>query len=128
MQLNNVIISCGGGVGVNNVKYDNNLTYGDLERDLIMKSTNTLKVLLYTSNRALRQRLYLSKINKNNRPDLDAKTHNIGEYISGNIKILKEREESYRKLADIIFDASSKNILENTNNLLNIIKDYEIQK
>lgn len=128
LQLNNVIISCGGGVGVNNVKYDNNLTYGDLERDLIMKSTNTLKVLLYTSNRALRQRLYLSKINKNNRPDLDAKTHNIGEYISGNIKILKEREESYRKLADIIFDASSKNILENTNNLLNIIKDYEIQK
>ena len=126
LQLNNVIISCGGGIGVNNVKYDNNLTYGDLERDLIMKSTNTLKVLLYTSNRTLRQRLYLSKINKNNRPDLDGKTYNIGEYISSNIKILREREEIYKSLADIIFDASSKKNLENASNLLNIIKTYEV--
>lgn len=126
LKLNNVIISCGGGIGVNNVKYDNNLTYGDLERNLIIKSTNTLKILLYTSNRVLRQRLYLSKINKNNRPDLDGKTYNIGEYISSNIKILREREDIYKSLANIIFDASSKNILENASNLLNIIKTYEV--
>ena len=126
LQMQNVIISCGGGIGVNNVRYDNKLTYGDLERELIINSSDTLKILLYTSKRVLRQRLYLSKINKNNRPDLGNKTYNIGEYISCNIKILKERDENYKELADIIFDASSKNILENASNLLNIIKTYEV--
>lgn len=128
LQLNNIIISAGGGVGVNDVKYNDNLTYGDLEGELIINSTDTLKILLYTSKRVLRQRLYLSKINKNNRPDLGNKTYNIGEYISCNIKILKERDENYKELADIIFDASSKNILENASNLLNIIKTYEVYK
>ena len=50
----------------------------------------------------------------------------IGEYISSNIKTLREREEDYRSLADIIFNASSNNILENTNNLLKIINTYEV--
>lgn len=128
LQMQNVIISCGGGIGVNDVKYNDNLTYGDLEGELIINSTDTLKILLYTSKRVLRQRLYLSKINKNNRPDLGDKTYNIGEYISSNIKILREREKKYKELADIIFDASSKNILENASNLLNIIKTYEVYK
>ena len=97
-------------------------------RELIINSTDTLKILLYTSKRVLRQRLYLSKINKNNRPDLGNKTYNIGEYISSNIKILRKKKKKYKELADIIFDASSKNILENASNLLNIIKTYEVYK
>lgn len=126
LQMQNVIISCGGGVGVNDIRYSDNLTYGNLQRDLIMQSIGTLKILLYTSKRVLRQRLYLSKIHKNNRPDLSGKTYNISEYISSNIKMSREREDGYRSLADIVFNASNNNVLENTNNLLKIIKTYEV--
>ena len=126
LKNDNVVISAGGGVGVNDVKYNNNFTYGDLQRDLIKKSTDTLKVLLFANERVLRDRLYLSKINENNRPDLYNKTTDIEEYVENNIQIMKKREKYYKEMADLVFDASDKDDYKNTINLIKMIKDYEI--
>lgn len=126
LKNDNVVISAGGGVGVNDVKYNNNFTYGDLQRDLIKKSTDTLKVLLFANERVLRDRLYLSKINENNRPYLYNKTTDIEEYVENNIQIMKKREKYYKEMADLVFDASDKDDYKNTINLIKMIKDYEI--
>ena len=126
LKNDNVVISAGGGVGVNDVKYNNNFTYGDLQRDLIKQSTDTLKVLLFANERVLRDRLYLSKINENNRPDLYNKATDIEEYVENNIQIMKKREKYYKEMADLVFDASDKDDYKNTINLIKMIKDYEI--
>ena len=126
LKIDNIIISAGGGVGVNDVKYDDNFTYGYLQRDLIKRSTDTLKVLLFANERVLRDRLYLSKINENNRPDLYNKTNSITEYIESNIQTMKKREKFYKEMADLVFDASDKDDYKNTINLIKMIKDYEI--
>lgn len=126
LKIDNIIISAGGGVGVNDVKYDDNFTYGDLQRDLIKQSTDTLKVLLFADEVVLRDRLYLSKINENNRPDLYNKTNSITEYIESNIQTMKKREKFYKEMADLVFDAGDRDDYKNTINLIKMIKDYEI--
>lgn len=123
LKINNIIISAGGGVGVNDVKYNDNLTYGDLQRDVIIKSTDTLKILLFADEDVLKNRLFLSKINDNNRPDLKDKSANIDEYIENNIKIMRQREKYYNKMADITFNTNNENIEENTINLIKIINN-----
>lgn len=123
LKINNIIISAGGGVGVNDVKYNDNLTYGDLQRDVIIKSADTLKILLFVDEDVLKNRLFLSKINGNNRPDLKDKSANIDEYIENNIKIMRQREKYYNKMADIAFNTNNENIEKNTINLIKIINN-----
>ena len=126
LNMENIIISAGGGVGVNNIKYNNTLTYGDLEREEIIKNKETFKILLIANEETIKNRLYKRESKQNNSPDLGKITNNMNEYIENNIKIMKEREENYKKMADIIFDTGNstfKNILDdilkNVNNFIN---------
>lgn len=121
LKLENVIISAGGGVGVNNIIYNEKLTYGEIQRELIINTNNTLKILLESSEEVIRKRLYISKINDNNRPDLANITTNINEYIDNNIAMMKDREENYKKMADIIFNTDNEDVKVNVNNLMKMI-------
>ena len=121
LNFDNVVISAGGGLGVNNIQYNDVLTYGDLQREIIKRSLDTLKILLVADEDVIRERLRNSRTI---RPDLSGKTFNEEDYIENNIKIMKQREEFYEEMADITFNTDSSNILQNTNDLLDIIDNF----
>ena len=121
LNFDNVVISAGGGLGVNNIQYNDVLTYGDLQREIIKRSLDTLKILLIADEDVIRERLHNSKTI---RPDLSGKTFNEEDYIENNIKIMKQREAFYEEMADITFNTNSSNILQNTNDLLDIIDNF----
>ena len=118
LNFDNVVISAGGGLGVNNIKYNSELTYGDIQKEIVKRSVDTLKILLVADDNVIKERLLQGRFF---RPDLGNKTFNEEEYIESNLKIMKERENNYREMADIVFDSSSSDILQNVNNLLEII-------
>ena len=135
LQQENIIISAGGGLGVNNIiftgdidkiknefKIDNlknieNLTYGDIQRQLILNSKDTLKILLFADEAIIRQRLYEDKIKGKSRTDLNKISVNIEEYVENNITVMKEREQYYDQMADIKFDTSVGDILKSAKKL-----------
>ncbi len=123
LNTDNIIISAGGGVGVNNIIFNNKYTFGDIQRQEILRSKNTLKILLWADNDIIAERLKKSKLLENNRPDLSGQTVNIEEYIKNNLKIMQERENSYKEMADIIFNTNNSNTDKNVENLINIIND-----
>ena len=119
LHFDNVLISAGGGLGVNDIMYNDLLTYGDIQREIIKSSVDTLKIMLFANENVIRERLKNSKLS---RPDLKQQTYNEEEYIENNIKIMKEREKDYIEMSDIIFNTNDSDILKNVNNLINIIK------
>ncbi len=123
LNINNIIISAGGGVGVNNVVFNNEYTFGDIQKQEILKNKDTLKILLWADDGIIIERLRESKLLEDNRPDLNEQTTNIEEYIKNNLKIMHEREKNYREMADIIFNTNDSNTDENVENLIYIIND-----
>lgn len=119
LNFNNVVICGGGGLGVNNIKYNNELTYGDLQMEIIKNSFDTLKILLTADDEVIKSRL---KEESSFRPDLGNKTFNIDDYIESNMKIMKKRESNYNSMADVVFDSSDNDVNKNVNALLKIIK------
>lgn len=118
LSFNNIVISAGGGVGVNNIKYNDMLTYGEIQKKIIKDSIDTLKILLYSDENVIRKRI---KNRKKIKPDLAEETFNEEEYVEENIRIMKEREKNYQDMADIIFNTSSKDIDKNVNEIMKLI-------
>lgn len=118
LNFNNIVISAGGGVGVNNIKYNDMLTYGEIQKKIIKDSIDTLKILLYSNENVIRKRI---KTRKNIKPDLAEETFNEEEYVEENIRIMKERENDYKDMADIMFNTSSKDVNKNVNEIMKLI-------
>ena len=118
LSFNNVVISAGGGVGVNNIKYNDMLTYGEIQKKIIKDSSDTLKILLYSDENVIRKRI---KNRKKIKPDLEEETFNEEEYVEENIRIMKEREKNYKDMADIMFNTSSKDVDKNVNEIMKLI-------
>lgn len=118
LSFNNIVISAGGGVGVNNIKYNDMLTYGEIQKKIILDSVDTLKILLYSDENVIRKRI---KTRKNIKPDLEEETFSKEEYVEENIRIMKEREKDYLDMADIMFNTSSKDIDKNVNKIMKLI-------
>lgn len=118
LSFNNVVISAGGGVGVNNIKYNDMLTYGEIQKKIIKDSSDTLKILLYSDENVIRKRI---KTRKNVKPDLEEETFNEEEYVEENIRIMKEREKDYKDMADIMFNTNSKDVNKNVNEIMKLI-------
>lgn len=118
LSFNNIVISAGGGVGVNNIKYNDMLTYGEIQKKIIKDSIDTLKILLYSDENVIRKRI---KNRKKIKPDLEEETFNEEEYVEENIRIMKEREKDYQDMADIIFNTSNKDIDKNVNKIMKLI-------
>lgn len=118
LSFNNVVISAGGGVGVNNIKYNDMLTYGEIQKKIIKDSVDTLKILLYSDANVIRKRI---KNRKKIKPDLEEETFNEEEYVEENIRIMKEREKDYKDMADIMFNTNSKDVNKNVNEIMKLI-------
>lgn len=118
LSFNNIVISAGGGVGVNNIKYNDMLTYGEIQKKIIKDSIDTLKILLYSDENVIRKRI---KTHKNIKPDLAEETFNEEEYVEENIRIMKERENDYKDMADIMFNTNSKDVNKNVNEIMKLI-------
>jgi len=104
-----VVISCGGGLGVNDAIY-NSSTFGEIERDFINCNLhNSLKIILEIDNQILRQRI---KNDSYKRPLLSSKkTNNINEIIDENLELYYKRKPLYEKINyDIKIDSSNDKI------------------
>ncbi len=123
LNIDNIIISAGGGIGVNNIIFNNKYTFGDIQKQEILKNKDTLKILLWADDDIIAERLKQSKLVENDRPDLNGQTTNIEEYVANKLKIMHEREKNYREMADIIFNTNNSNTDENVENLIYIIND-----
>ena len=57
IQMQNAVVACGGGVGVNDVIYENGKTYGDLNKETLKNSKDSLVVLLTSTEEKIKERL-----------------------------------------------------------------------
>lgn len=123
LSINNIIISAGGGTGVNGVNFNDKITFGELQKQEILASADTLKILLWADEGVVEYRLKESKKTENTRPDLDGKTETLDEYIKNNIKVMKQRENIYKEMVDISFNTNISNKRKNAEGLLKIINE-----
>ena len=95
----NIVVSCGGGFGVNNQLCDKkNTTFGEIEKE-ILKNVNALKILFEIDKNSLINRIKTSK----NRPNFDINNDIFYE----NINLYQSRLQSYNNLDfDVKIDTS----------------------
>ncbi|MBI2593685.1 AAA family ATPase [Candidatus Daviesbacteria bacterium] len=131
--LKNVVISCGGGVGVNDIPgYESGKTYGDLNAQIFKNSNNSLVVLLKTDEKIIEERLRVQYKNKKLMPFLSATEAKnsegldlddlIEKLVKDSMQALKKREPLYEKLTEIKIDTSGKTNEKIAQEVLNYVR------
>lgn len=132
IEMENVVISCGGGVGVNDiVENDSRRTFGELNKETLKKAENTLVILLTSRDDVIRHRLYRKFLNKRSLPLLNGESLDPGasedeqtmHKIKDSVKALEKRKTLYQQLADIEVDTSDFRIPRRLVNLNVVIGD-----
>lgn len=130
LEMQNVVISCGGGVGVNDVfDKDSKKTFGELNKQTLKNSENSLVILLTSKDEIIEQRLYRKLLNKKILPLLNAEDLNPGaseeeqikHQVKDSMKALQKRKDLYKELADIEIDTSDFKIPKRLINLNAVI-------
>jgi len=70
LELENVVISCGGGCGVNDLTFQEDITFGEIQVDIFLKNVKTCKILLYSDLENVISRFEKDKNSEINRPIL----------------------------------------------------------
>lgn len=131
-EMKNVVISCGGGVGVNDViDNESRRTFGELNKETLKKADNTLVILLTSRDDVIKHRLYRKFLNKRVLPllnseglDTDAsEDEQTMHKIKDSMKALEKRKTLYQQLADIEIDTSDFRIPSRLVNLNVVIGD-----
>ena len=125
LKKENVVISAGGGVGVNDIKHkDSGKTFGKIETELLKNDKDTLKILITADEKNIEKRLIESeKKSQGLRPILDSKLakskkeHSLEIIANHNLKMFRSRKKNYENLADLV--------IENNSNKLDINKVLE---
>lgn len=113
--MKNVVISCGGGVGVNDViDEDSGKTYGDLNKETLKKYDNSLVILLTSKDKITEKRLYRKLISNRilpiiNGEEIDpgaSKDEQLKLKVKDSMKALEKRKSLYEKLGDLEIDTS----------------------
>lgn len=124
-KMRNVVVSCGGGVGVNDVVDEiTKKTFGAINKETLINSDNSLIVLLVSSEQSIKQRLerqYNSKkimpfLDSDNAKKLENETEKavlIEKQIQDSMIAYKKRQPLYKELTDIVIN-SDKQSLEKT--------------
>lgn len=110
LELENTVISAGGGVGVNDVvNIDKGVSFGQIQAELIEKNKDTLKILFYASeieitkriidaeNRKIGTRPILNPDDANNLRGL-SDTEVIEKVVRDSLKTLEKRKPLYELL------------------------------
>lgn len=118
LVIENAVISCGGGVGVNDVIEPTSLkTYGDLNRQILKSSKDSLIILLQASEEIIEDRLRKQYKNKEIMPflnptqALDIKKLEFDDLVEKQVKdsmvALEKRKPLYEKLTDIKIETTN---------------------
>lgn len=110
------VISCGGGVGVNDViNKETKKTFGQLNREVLKKSQDSIVILLTASDKIIEQRLQMlfgrKKImpflNQENSKSNISKKDLIEKQVVDSMSALQKRKKSYEEIADFEIDTSN---------------------
>lgn len=135
VEMENVVISCGGGVGVNNIfNKRTGKTFGELNKEILKSSKENLIILLTAGKKIIEERLKKQFLNKKIMPFLDkvsakeaeaitSEEELVKKQVNDSMKILDEREKSYEDLADFEINTSNFYLPENLVNLNIVIGD-----
>ncbi len=125
IEEENVVISCGAGVGINNAKYKNK-TFGEFEIEILNNTENSLKILLYANESSVVERI---KVDALKRPLLSSKkTLSLDEIIEENLMLNIKRKPIYENIKyDMKLDSSDNNLYELVRNGGKINSKIEIQ-
>ncbi len=132
MGKKNVVISCGGGVGVNNIPANKKKTFGELETEFLQNQKDSLTVLLTADRDIIKSRLLEEEFKnvQNHRPSLNpenAKKIELTKDRAGDVLKIKEiadlkneenmgtleiRKPLYAQITDFVVDTGESNIEE----------------
>lgn len=124
-KLNGAVISCGGGVGVNNVAdSETHKTFGELNKEILDSAEQSLTVLLVSSEKSIKERLERQYKNKKIMPFLNSETAKnakvetdpqklIEQQVADSMKTYEQRKPLYDTLTEVKID-TDQGRLENT--------------
>lgn len=130
-KMENVVISCGGGVGVNDTLIGNK-TYGSLNKEILDNVENSLKVLLFAQEKIIRERIKGGeRKNKNKRPLLNEEkaksvnqnTDRITAVVEDSMEAFNKRKSLYEALTDFKVDSGSVGFEKAAGEIMKEIKD-----
>ena len=132
-----VVVSCGGGVGVNDIKLKGSLkTFGELEAKLLIDNTQIAKILLTLSESQLKQRLTTNQQkNQRLRPSLNRdlakqidfsqsqkqSQETLKQKVIADLQVFQQRKPLYEKFANLTVNTglqSTKNVSKTIVNFL----------
>lgn len=131
-QTDRAIISCGGGVGVNNViDKKTGKTFGELNREVLAKSKDSLVILLTSADEVIEKRLLRKFENKKVMPFLNQEYAEdssrgkdvIKKQVEDSMKALQERKPLYEEIANFEIDTSHFILPRSLRNLNVVIGD-----
>jgi shikimate kinase len=115
-KMENVVVSCGGGVGVNDVlDEESKKTFGELNAEILDQAKNSLIILLTSSEESIRERLRRQYKNKKIMPFLNQENAKLAEdekdesvliekLIHDSMITYEQRKPLYEKLTKIKID------------------------
>lgn len=133
-EMQNIVVSCGGGVGVNDV-FDEGAkkTYGELNKEVLDNCQNSLIVLLTSSEESIKERLirqYKNKkimpfLNSDNAKKLENETNEdllIEKQIEDSLEIYKKRKPLYKKLTSIEINTDEQSLEKTAEEITSYVK------
>src|SRR3989344_4318465 len=113
IKTQNAIISCGGGVGVNDVvEKSSGKTFGQLNREVLENSKDSLIILLTSADEDIKKRLRGKFIKKKIMPFLNKQNSSLDgqdlveAQVEDSMEAYKKRRKLYEELADFEIDTS----------------------
>ena len=113
IKTQNAIISCGGGVGVNDVvEKSSGKTFGQLNREVLENSKDSLIILLTSADEDIKKRLRGKFIKKKIMPFLNKQNTSLDgqdlveAQVEDSMEAYKKRRKLYEELADFEIDTS----------------------
>ena len=113
IKTQNAIISCGGGVGVNDVvEKSSGKTFGQLNREVLENSKDSLIILLTSTDEDIKKRLRGKFIKKKIMPFLNKQNTSLDgqdlveAQVEDSMEAYKKRRKLYEELADFEIDTS----------------------
>src|SRR3989344_5328660 len=124
VKTQNAIISCGGGVGVNDVVDEKTgKTFGELSKEILRKCEDSLVILLTSDDEDIEKRLYKKFSKKKIMPflgDQDAgenKENLVEVQVRDSMNALEKRKKFYEEIADFEIDTSKFKFPERLSNI-----------
>ena len=133
-KLDNAVISCGGGVGVNDVlSQDSKTTFGELNRNILSSATDSLIILLTSDTSKIRQRLKRQYKNNKLMPFLitdnakkmeTEKDKNIliEKLIDDSIATYEKRKDLYDLLTKVKINTDSQSLEKTSEEILKYVR------